>query len=346
MSSQPMFAADQGPLQFGRIYPLRREWLNSRPPEPVLEPDLPIIDTHFHFFDLPGLRYMAADWAAECERSGHNIAGCVYVEAQTGYRTTGPASMAPVGEMELVMRETAPYPGMIQGIVGYADLTLGAAVEETLAAQMTAAQGRLRGIRYGLMLDPHPEILTHAPPPEDIFERATFREGLKVLARLGLSFDAWGLFHQQPRIAQLARDNPDLHVVAEHCGGPIGYGPYQGRAQEVFQVWQANMREVAACPNVSLKLGGVLGRLAAYDYLNTERPEPSDALANALSPYLLPLIDMFGPSRCMFESNYPVDATYASSRTLWNAYKRITAHFSPDEKAAMYAGTARRVYRL
>lgn len=244
------------------------------------------------------------------------------------------------------MRESQPYPDMVQGMVGYADLALGDAVEETLAAQAAAAQGRFKGVRYGLMLDPHPEILTHSPPPADIFERAAFRQGLRVLARLGLSFDAWVLFHQQPRIAQLARENPDLHIVVEHCGGLIGYGPYQGRAEEVFRTWQAHMKEVAACPNVSIKLGGVLGRLAAYDYLNTEVPEPSDALAKALRPYLLPLIDMFGPARCMFESNYPVDAAYAGSRTLWNAYKRITAHFSDDEKAAMYGGTARRIYRL
>lgn len=344
--ARAMFSTGDGPREFGRIYPPRREWLARQAPETALESALPIIDTHFHFLDLPGFRYMAADWAAEQAACGHNIVGSVYAEAQTGYRTQGPDALKPVGEVELVMRETAGRAAMALGIVGHADLMLGDAVEATLAAQVEAGKGRFKGIRYALATDPDPAIAVHHRPPADWFTNAKLHAGLEVLQRLGLAFDAWAFFHQQDCIAALARQHPDLNIVALHCGGLLGYGPYAGRADEVFQTWRGNMAKVAACPNVTVKLGGILGRLAAYDYLNTEVPEPSSALAAAVRPYLLTLIDLFGPERCMFESNYPVDTVFTGYGVLWNTYKRVTSDFSQNEKIAMYGGTARRVYRL
>jgi predicted TIM-barrel fold metal-dependent hydrolase len=341
-----MFSTAAGPREFGRIYPPRRDWLARQVPEAAREPELPIIDAHFHFLDLPGFHYMGADWAAEQAGCGHRIVGSVYAEAQTGYRTHGLEALRPVGEVELVERETRGRPGMAMGIVGHADLMLGAAVEQTLAGQLEAGEGRFKGIRYALALDSHPDIAVHHRPPDDWMTNARFHEGLKVLTRLGLSFDAWAFFHQQGEVAALARRHPELNMVVLHCGGLLGYGPYQGRADEVFQSWLAKMREVAACPNTSIKLGGTLGRLAAYDYLNADVPEPSTALAAAVRPYLLSLIDLFGPGRCMFESNYPVDTVVTGYGVLWNTYKHVTADFTENEKIAMYGGTARRIYRL
>jgi L-fuconolactonase len=341
-----MFASADGPREFGRIYPPRPQWLARQAPEAALEPDLPIIDTHFHFLDLPGFRYMGADWEAEHASCGHRIVGSVYAEAQTGYRSEGPEALKPVGEVELVVRESRGRPGMAMGIVGHADLLLGDAVTETLAAQVEAGEGRFKGIRYALASDPDPAIAVHHRPPADWSTDARIHAGLRVLQRMDLSFDSWAFFHQQDRIAALAREHADLNIVALHCGGLLGYGPYAGKADEVFQAWRANMTQLAACPNVNVKLGGTFGRLAAYDYLNTEVPEPSTALAAAARPYLLTLIDLFGPGRCMFESNYPVDTVFSGYGVLWNTYKRVTADFTENEKIAMYGGTARRVYRL
>ena len=106
------------------------------------------------------------------------------------------------------------------------------------------------------------------------------------------------------------------------------------------------MTALAACPNVTVKLGGTLMRLASHDYLNVQVPEPSETLAMCLRPYILPCIDLFGANRCMFESNFPVEKMVTGYAVLWNAFKRITAEAPPSEKRALYSGTAKRVYRL
>lgn len=203
-----MFSTDAGPREFGRIYPPRPDWLAQQAPEAALEPDLPIIDTHFHFLDLPGFHYMAEDWAHEQAASGHRIVGSVYAEAQTGYRTDGPAALKPVGEVDLVVRETQARPGMAMGIVGHADLMLGDAVEETLAAQVTAGQGRFKGIRYALASDPDPGIIVHHQPPAGWAASAKFHAGLRVLQKMGLSFDSWAFFHSRTRSPRWRASTP------------------------------------------------------------------------------------------------------------------------------------------
>jgi L-fuconolactonase len=344
--SNDLYALQEGARrEFGRFYPPRPDWLASEVAEPVLEPDLPIVDTHFHMVDVPGIRYLHADFAADLD-AGHRIVASVHAEAQTGYHVDGPELLRPVGETIAIVREGEAESRIANGIVGYADLLAGARVEQTLAAHVQAGNGRFRGIRFSLSKDPHPEIRVHHRTPDDVFESAALHAGLRVLQGMDLSFDAWAFFHQLPAVTRLAKRHPDLEIVAEHCGGLLGYGPYAGRADEVFSTWRRNLAQLADCPNVSIKIGGILGRLAAYDYLTVERPEPSAALAAVLRRYVLTCIDLFGPSRCMFESNYPVDAMAASYRLLWNTYKRITSEFSADEKTALYSGTARKVYRL
>lgn len=343
--SSDWFSAAAGPREFGRLYPPRPEWLALQSNEPVLEPNLSITDPHFHFLDLPGFRYMAEDWHADLS-SGHRIEATVYAEAQTGYYKEGPMALRPVGETDFVVQETLGRFPMATGIVGFADLMLGAAVEETLLAHLEAGCGRFKGIRYSLAADPNREIGVHYKAPQDVFSSEKFHDGLRALSRLGLSFDAWAFFHQQANIAALAHEHPDLTIICCHSGGLLGFGPYRGRATEVFDTWRANMAQLARCGNVSVKLGGMLGKLAAYDYLNSPAPEPSEALAACLRPYILTLIDLFGPKRCMFESNYPVDTVATSYRGLWNIFKRITHDFSCDDKAELYSGTARRTYRL
>jgi predicted TIM-barrel fold metal-dependent hydrolase len=341
-----LFALEPGSRrEFGRFYPPRPEWLAKQAVEPVLEPELEIVDAHFHLVDLPGLQYLQPEFSADLD-TGHRVVATVHAEAIAAYRTEGPELLRPVGETEFLVRQAAGDGRIASGIVGYADLMCGTAVEEVLHAHVAAGQGRFKGIRYALNKDPSPEIRVHHRTPDDIFEQPAFHAGLDVLEQMGLTFDAWAFYHQLPAVTRLAKDHPGLSIVMEHCGGLLGYGPYAGRRDEVFATWRASMAQLARCPNVTLKLGGTLGRLAAYDYLNVERPEPSEALARCLRPYILACIELFGPDRCMFESNYPVDAVVTGYRVLWNTFKRLTADFTRAEKEEMYAGTARRVYRL
>ena len=126
---------------------------------------------------------------------------------------------------------------------------------------------------------------------------------------------------------------PQATVVMCHVGGVLGYGAYAGKKDEVHAAWRANMAELAACPNVSVKLGGMLNRGAALNFRELSAPPNSEAWAAAWRPYVEPCIELFGAERCNFESNFPVDKMGTGYATLWNAFKRITAGCSPDREA-------------
>ncbi len=341
------------PTQYGRIFPPDDAWLGKAPPEPILEPDLPIVDTHHHLWERGGHRYLLHELLADTG-SGHNVVATVFIECHAMYRADGPEAMRPVGETEFVVGQAAMSASgaygptrVAAGIVGFADLTLGDGVERGLEAHVAAGGGRFRGVRHAGGWDASDVIgNSHAITAPHLFQRSDFRAGLRRLTALGLSFDAWVFHPQLQDVIDLARAVPDANMIMGHCGGPLGYGPYTGKRDEVFKAWKASMTELARCPNVSLKLGGMMMRLAAYDYLNLPAPPSSAQLADFWRPYIATGIELFGADRCLFESNFPVDKMGIGYAALWNAFKRITAGASADEKRAMYSGTARRVYRL
>jgi predicted TIM-barrel fold metal-dependent hydrolase len=341
------------PTQFGRIHAPDEAWLAGNPPEPILEPELPIIDTHHHLWDRGGHRYFLPDFLADVA-TGHNVVATVFLECHSMYRAGGPREMRPVGETEFVTGQAAmSASGMYgptrvaAGIVGFADLTLGDRVEPVLEAHLRAGGGRFRGVRHSAAWDASDIIgNSEAAGGPHLYRRAEFRAGLARLARLGLSLDAWVFHPQLGEVAELARAHPDANIILGHVGGVLGYGPYTGKQKEVFAAWKAQMSEVARCPNTSLKLGGMMMRLAAYDYRTQPKPPTSTELAALWRPYFETGIELFGPRRCLFESNFPVDKMGIGWAALWNAFKRITGGASLDEKQAMFAGTARRVYRL
>ncbi len=343
----------QGRAQFGRFFPPSAEWLARQPAEAALEPDLPIVDTHHHVWDAPNNRYLVDELAADLG-GGHNVVATVFNECLAMYRAGGPVEMRPVGETEFVagiaaMSASGLYgPARIAaGIVGFADLTLGARVEPVLQAHVAAGGGRFRGVRHAAGWDADPVIgNSHTNPGPGLLREPAFRAGLSCLQSLGLSFDAWVFHPQLGDVADLAGAFPDLGITLVHAGGPLGYGAYAGRRDEVFAAWKASMAEIARHPNVSVKLGGLVLRLAAFDYLALDAPPDSLTLASHWRPYLETCIELFGAERCMFESNFPVDKLGTGYTTLWNAFKRITAGASADEKAALYSATAQRVYRL
>ncbi len=331
-------------------------WLALTPREPALEPELPIIDAHHHLWDVRAAanRYLLDDLLADIAQ-GHNICATVYVEAHAMYRAFGPVHMKPVGEVEFANGNAAMAASGIYGkcrvaeaIVGHADLMLGGAVQEVLEAQAAVAGGRLRGIRYAAPYDDDSELkrfLARPVPPHRLSD-PVFREGFAQLAKFGLSFDAW-LYHPQlPDLLALANDFPDTQIVLDHIGTVLGVGPYDGQQAGSLRRWAADMRQLAGCKNVTVKLGGLGMPVVGMDLHERELPPSSQDLATAWRPYMETCLDIFGTERCMFESNFPVDKQSCGYSELWNAFKQLTVSYSDTERTALFSGTAARVYRL
>lgn len=326
-------------------------WL-AQVTEDIIDPDLPICDPHHHLWDLPDSRYLLDELLADV-RSGHNVVSTVFVECASMYRADGPASMAPVGETEFVngiaaMSASGGY-GDIRacaGIVGFADLTLGQAVGEVLDAHMARSE-RFRGIRHAAGWDADERVRnSHTRPPPGLLREASFAEGMRELAARGLSFDAW-LYHPQiPELIDLARAHPDVTIVFDHFGGPLGIGPYEGRRDEIFRRWQQDVAALAACPNVVAKLGGLVMPINGFEFHKRPKPPGSDEIVELTGPYHRHAIDCFGVERCMFESNFPVDKRSCSYPVLWNAFKKLVADASADEKRWLFHDTACTAYRL
>jgi L-fuconolactonase len=333
--------------------PVRPEWLAARQEE-ILEPELPIVDPHHHLVDRANTgRYLVPELLADTG-SGHNITATVYLEWLSMYRADGPVPLRPVGEVEfangvaaIAASETYGKTKVCAGIVGYADLMLGAQVEEVLEAMILAGGGRFRGIRY--ISASHPDEAARGSSvnrPAGLLMNGKVREGFARLHPLGLSFDAWMYFTQLGELADLARAFPETPIVLDHVGGAIGIGPYAGRRDEVFAEWKRSIGEVARCPNVHVKLGGLGMRLFGFDVHAGELPPSSEQLATLWRPYIETCIEAFGPERAMFESNFPVDKGSGSYQLFWNAFKRIAAGCSAAEKTALFSGTASKFYRL
>ena len=341
------------PTQFGRIFPPDETWLAKAPAEPILEPDLPIIDTHHHLWDRAGHRYFLDELLADV-RTGHNVVATVFVECHAMYRAHGPEEMRPVGETEFVtgqaaMSDSGQYgpTRVAAGIVGFADLTLGDRVEAVLEAHLRAGGGRFRGVRHSAAWDADDVIgNSRTATGPHLMARADFRAGLRRLTALGLSLDAWQFHPQLPDVIDLARAVPDANIIVGHCGGPLGYGVYAGKKDDVFAGWKAHIAELATCENVVMKLGGMMMRLAAYDYGALPAPPSSAQLADHWRSYIETCIERFGPRRCMFESNFPVEKMGIGWAAIWNAFKRLASGASADEKRALFSDTARRAYRL
>jgi hypothetical protein len=332
-----------------------KEWLGRRPPEAALEPELPIIDPHHHFWDTPHRgTYFLPELLADIG-GGHNIVSTVFLECQAMYRKDGPPEMAPVGEVEFVrgiaaMSASGNYGPcrVAEAIIGYADLRAGSAVRAVLEAEIAAGGGRFRGIRQGVAWDGDPRVgkfASRAVPPHLVLD-PVFRQGFKELAKLGLSFESWQYHPQLADAADLARAFPDTTIILNHVGGVLGVGPYSGRRTEILGTWKKDIAALAACPNVYCKLGGAGMVSFGFDYHEREAPPSSADLAEGWRLYIEPCIEAFGVDRCMFESNFPPDKQSGGYTELWNAFKIITKGASAAEKTALYSGTAAKVYKL
>ena len=326
-------------------------WL-AQVQEDILEPELPICDPHHHLWDHAQSRYLLDELLADVD-SGHNVVSTVFMECAAMYRAGGPDALRPLGETEFVngiaaMSASGGYGEgrMCAAIVGFVDLTLGAAAGDALDAHM-AASGRFRGIRHASGWDASDAVRnSHTHPTQGLLADKTFRAGFRELGKRGLTFDAW-LYHTQiPELVDLARSFPHQPIVLDHFGGPLGIGPYEGRRAEILERWKVDVAALAECPNVVAKLGGLVMPINGFGFHKRDKPATSDELVAATRDYYLHMIDCFGPERCMFESNFPVDKQSCSYPVLWNSFKKIAAGCSASEKAALFHDTAVRVYRV
>ncbi len=345
------------------------------PSEPILEPDLPIVDPHHHLWDRPTAilqnlppsehgfmdiirnipRYLFDELLKDL-KSGHNIRGTVYMECGAMYRADGPQELKCVGETEFVngvaaMSASGLY-GEVRacaGIVGHVDLRIGAdAAEDVLRSHIAAGHGRFRGIRHSASYDEDANVLgpLSGRNTAGLYLDPKFREGFAVLHRLGLSFDAWLLEPQLPDLIDLARAFPETTIVLDHVGTPLGIGRFEGKRGERFAEWKQNVQALATCPNVVVKVGGLPMPFAGWKKRMREDDPPSEILAQQWKPYVETTVAAFGADRCMFESNFPVDRFGCDYASLWNAFKRLAKDYSADEKTALFGGTAKRVYRV
>lgn len=345
--------------------------------EPIIEPELPIVDPHHHLWFFPravldvlghenltaqsllpafrgNARYLFDELLTDL-KSGHNIRSTVYIEVGSMYRRTGPQDFRSVGEIEFANGVAAIAAsgvltdiGVCAGIVGNVNLRAGDSARAVLEAHTQAGGGRYRGVRAGHVVhDPDPTVLGAAfnGAPHVLLD-PDFRAGFRHLAPMGLSYDAWQLEYQLGDLVDLVRTFPETQVIVNHLGGLFGIGPYAGRREQRFAAWHAHIRALAACPNVTMKLGGLGMATWGQPSWGTARPPTSLQMADEWRPYVEACIDAFGPNRCMFESNFPVDSATAPYRLIWNAFKRIVGGASPAEKAALFSETAARVYKI
>ncbi|MCF8486396.1 MAG: amidohydrolase family protein [Rhodobacteraceae bacterium] len=326
-------------------YPVREDWL-ALAQEEVLAPAQVIFDCHHHLWDRPEGRYQTEAFLQDVG-SGHAVRASLYIQCRTGYLTKGPEALRPLGEIETILRWGQSAPLFPVGMVGCADLQLGERIAPVLEAMATAANGRLRGIRNATAWHPDPAVRSNSrPAPAGLLRSDAFAKGARVLAAHRLPLDIWAYQTQLDEVYDLARAVPELAVIIDHCGGPLGVGPHRRDDAENFANWRAGLARLAALPNTKIKIGGFGLSVTGYDYATRALPPHSKVLAADWRAWVNTCLDLFGPKRAMFESNFPVDKGQFSYRTLWNAFKRLAAELTEQERADLFWRSAAQSYDL
>ncbi|MDP3675311.1 MAG: amidohydrolase family protein [Novosphingobium sp.] len=350
-------ASEQSPAKgghFGGKY--KPEWLNLVK-EAALDPELPIIDPHTHLYDDPVRRanlggFMTEEFLEEIRASGHNVVSTVHCEAYgTFLDENAPKELQAVAETRVAARvgEEAlaldpQGPRLSEGIICNADLTLGDRLDEVIAAHREAARGRLRGVRAMTMSDP--DIQLPYSVAVDNMAAPEFIAGAKRLVGHNLAWDAAACHPQIPQVAALAERVPELPIVLNHVGMPIYIARFADKFQETYRHWLAMMTDLARYPNVHVKVSGIFMTFSGLSFEGKPTPPTSQQAADNMRDHYLPTIDLFGPERCMFASNFPRDRLGISYGVLWNAHKILAERYTPKERDALFHGTAAKVYQL
>lgn len=331
-------------------FTVREEWL-AQVIEPAFEPTWEVVDPHHHFFSSGDFFQRYTLDTLRADTAAHHVSQTVFLQCGEHHLTSGPESLRPVGEtiwVDSIAAAARAEPDAVQigGIVATAELRLGEQVGAVLDAHAQASP-LFRGIRLAAAYDEAEAVPVMTPVRNAaLYRDPDFRAGFALLEPRGLSFDAWHYYHQTPLLGELARAFPHTVIVLDHLGTPLGVGPYAGREDEIFTTWARDIDALARAPNVYLKLGGLAMPWNGFGFDRRALPPGSDEIVAVHGRYYRHAIDAFGASRCMFESNFPVDKFSVSYTVLWNAFKKIAASYPPAERDALLAGTAKRVYRL
>ena len=333
-------------------------WLDQISEE-IIDQDIEIVDPHHHLWPGPSRtdevsaenRYLLEDLWKDTE-SGHKVSKTVFVECGQGYFESGSDAMKPVGETKFVCEvseeaKADKSKAQIKGIVGHADMMLGSSAREVLEAHLEEGKGRFKGIRHGASWDESEEIRnSHSNPIRHIYLNDTFQKGIEQLDALNLTLDAWNYHKQIKELTDLAKCFPNLKIVQNHFGGPLGIGPYKNKREEVFPEWKDSISELSEQENVYIKIGGLAMPINGWGWHKRELPATSEELVENHEKYYLHSIKSFGVKRCMFESNFPVDKRSISYAVLWNGFKKVVRDFSTEEKEYLFFKTAADFYSL
>ncbi len=328
------------------------QWL-EQVQEDIIDPDRPIIDPHHHLWHRRrgGGDYLLKEFWQDTG-SGHNIKKSVFIECHANYKNDGPEHLKPIGETEFVAAiardaRTCPEKTQIGAIIAHADLRLDGELDRLLDLHAEAADGLFRGIRQaGAWEDDGDFLFIQGRGPRGLYLDDKFRRGVKRLGARGLSYDTWHYHHQNQDFLNLAMATPDTQLVLDHFGTPLGVGPYADQRDAIFQKWKKDIAAIAKCENVVAKLGGLAMPDNGFGWNLGEVPPTSDEFVATQREYYLHTLDCFGPERCMFESNFPVDKWSLSYHVVWNGFKKMVADFSEAEKHSLFYGTAARIYGL
>jgi predicted TIM-barrel fold metal-dependent hydrolase len=329
------------------------EWI-AQIKEEIINPELPIIDPHHHLWNgdnqLAGSFPYLIENLNEDTFSGHNIVGTIFMECAQGYYLDGEEKYKPVGETEFVINlikdsEKLSKSTNIMGIIGFADLMLGHEVKDVLNTHLSKGEGLFRGIRHAAGWDKNNEIHnSHSNPIENIYHNKSFMKGAEELINLKLTFDAWHYHHQINDLSIFAKKYPELTIIHDHFGGPLGVGPYEGKKEEIFKKWKDDISLLSESKNVYAKLGGLAMPVNGWNFHKQNKPASSDQIVDMHHEYYLHTINCFGVERCMFESNFPVDRRSVSYHVIWNAFKKMVLGYSDEDKNKLFFKNAKDVY--
>jgi len=318
-----------------------RDWLGRVHEEPHLR-EQPIIDPHIHLWLADPLRYTPEDYLADARE--HRIDATVYAQCYSEYLSAGPEHLRPVGEVRFALEQSSRARSIdasvdfCAAIIGYVDLGSPELVREAVEAQVAAGEGRLRGLR--------PELYSTDDASTALLRDERWDQWAAALQRNDVLLEAWVSYRQLPDLTRLATLYPELGIVVNHLGGPIGAGLDDVDSSEMRTVWLEGMRILSLCPNVVVKLGGLGTSVFAFRLWSQPEPPTSSALAAMWRPWIEPVIELFGPARCMFESNYPVDARVGGLDVLWNCFKILCDPYSNEDRDWLCRKSAARTYRL
>tara|TARA_R110000796_G_scaffold42224_7_gene104569 strand:- start:7179 stop:8234 length:1056 start_codon:yes stop_codon:yes gene_type:complete len=332
---------------------LRDDWLGLTP-EDIIDPDREIVDPHHHLWrhgtpESPAVYEM--DALRRDTEAGHNVVQTMFIECRSYWDQDAPDHLKSIGETRTVTQMASSVPrdrAQIAGIIGQTELVLDPSLlHEALDAHEEAGQGLFKGIRNSGARDPEPQHL--AIPGRGVpnqYGDPDFRRGAAILGERGLTLDSWHYHHQHQEFLDLARAVPGTTLILDHFGTPLGVGRFEGKRDEIFKAWQDHMAELGECPNVMAKLGGLCMPDNGFGYMHRDLPPSSDEIVETQGKWYAHMLDVFGPDRCMFESNFPVDRTAVSYPVIWNAFKKMSADLDTAAKESLFSGTARRVYNL